>query len=64
MISWCSTPGDVADETIADCIHTIENIGQKQHDAYVRERLIDQVRPISDPIKRKTFSYLQQPHAV
>ena len=32
---------DVADKTIADGIHTIENIGQKQYDAYVRKRLID-----------------------
>ena len=31
-------------------MYTIENIGQKQYDAYVCERLIDQVRPISDPI--------------
>ena len=46
---------DLADKTIADGIHTIENIGQKQYDAYVRERLIDQVRPISDPIKRNNI---------
>ena len=37
---------DLADKTIADGIHTI---------AYVRERLIDQVRPISDPIKRNNI---------
>ena len=41
---------DVADKTFADGMYTIENIGQKQYDAYVCERLIDQVRPISDPI--------------
>ena len=46
---------DVADKFIADGIHTIDNIGQKQYDAYVRERLIDQVRPISDPIKRNNI---------
>ena len=46
---------DVADKTIADGIHTIENNGQKQYDAYVRERLIDQVRPISDPVKRNNM---------
>ena len=46
----------VADKTIADGIHTIENIGQKQYDAYVLERLIDQVRPRSDPIKRNINS--------
>ena len=50
--------GDVADKTVADGIHIIENIGQKQYDAYVRERLIDQVRPISDPIKRGKYSPL------
>ena len=46
---------DVADKTVADGIHTIENIGQKRYDAYVRERLIYQVRPISDPIKRNNI---------
>ena len=45
----------VADKTVAHGIHTIENIGHKQYDAYVRERLIDQVRPISDPIKRNNI---------
>ena len=54
---------DVADKSIADGIHTIENIGKKQYDAYVRERLIDQVRPISDPIKRENIPFSQQPHA-
>ena len=44
---------DVADKTVADGIHTIENVGQKRYD--VRERLIDQVRPISDPIKRNSI---------
>ena len=47
---------DAADKTVADGIHTIENIGQKRYDAYVRERLIYQVRPISDPIKRNHIS--------
>ena len=46
---------DVADRTIADGIHIIQNIGQKQYDAYVRERLIDQVSSIIDPIKRKNI---------
>ena len=46
---------DVAEKTIADGIHTIENIVQKQYDAYVRKRLIDQMRPISDPIKRNNI---------
>ena len=50
---------DVTDKTIADGIHNIENIGQKQYDAYVRERLIDQVRPISDPIKRNNNHHTQ-----
>ena len=43
---------DVADKTVADGIHTtctIENMGQKRYDAYVSERLIDQVRPVSNP---------------
>ena len=46
---------DVADKTIANAVHTIEYIGQKQYDAYTRESLIDQVRPISDPIKRNNI---------
>ena len=55
---------DVAEKTIADGIHTIENIGQ-QYDAYVRERLIDQVRPISDPIKRNNIPLFKTtPHRV
>ena len=45
----------VGDKTVADGIQTIENIGHKQYDAYVRERLIDEVRPISDPIKRNNI---------
>ena len=47
---------DVTDKTITDGIYTIENIGQKRYDAYMRERLIDLVRPINDPIKRNNIS--------
>lgn len=46
---------DIADTSIVETVRCIEKVGQESHDTYVKERLIDQSKPISDTIKRHSL---------
>ena len=44
---------DLADPAVIDTLRQIKSIGQEQYDTYVNERLVNQTKPITDPIKKK-----------
>jgi len=46
---------DIADPAVIDTVRQIEKLGEEQYDAYVRERLVSQTKPISDPIKKNNL---------
>ena len=43
---------DLADPAVIDTLRQIKSIGQEQYDTYVNERLVNQTKPITDPIKK------------
>ena len=43
---------DIAHAAVIDTVRQIEKLGEEQYDAYVKERLVSQTKPISDPIKK------------
>ena len=48
---------DIADAAVIDTVRQIEKLGEEQYDAYVKERLVSQTKPISDPIKKNNPPY-------
>ena len=52
---------DIADPAVIDMVRQIEKLGEKQYDGYVKERLVRQTKPISDPIKKKNFLLFSRP---
>lgn len=47
-------------DEVVESISNIESIGQKKYELFVKERLVDQTKPVSDPIKHsglKLFKY-------
>ena len=40
---------------VINTVREIEKLGQEQHDSYVHERLVNQTKPITDPIKRNNL---------
>jgi len=45
---------DLADPAVINTVREIEKLGQEQHDSCVHEELVNQTKPITDPIKRTT----------
>jgi len=45
---------DLADPAVINTVREIEKLGQEQHDSYIHERLVNQTKPITDPIKGTT----------
>ena len=43
---------DLADPAVIDTLRQIKSLGQEHYDKYVNERLVNQTKPITDPIKR------------
>ena len=52
---------DLADTAVIDTLKQIEKLGQDQYDAYVSERLVNQTKPITDPIKRNNLPLFSRP---
>ena len=46
---------------VVDTLCHIEKLGQDQYEAYVEERLINQTKPITDPIKRNSLPLFSSP---
>ena len=43
---------DIADPKVASTIRNIEQIGKNQYQEYIRDRLDNRNKPLSDPIKQ------------
>lgn len=52
---------DLADAAVIDTVNQIEKLGQDQYDTYVSERLVNQTKPIKDPIKRNNLPLFSRP---
>ena len=48
---------------VIDTVPQIEILGEEQHDAYVKEWLVSQTKPISDPIIADLQSERRQSHS-
>ena len=52
---------DLADPAVISSIRQIEKLGQEQYDTYVNERLVNQTKPITDPIKKNNLPLFCRP---
>ena len=52
---------NIADVAVANTVQQIEQLGIKQYEAYVEERLVKQSTPILDPIKCNNLHLFSQP---
>ena len=52
---------DLADPEVINIVRQIEILGQQQYDTYVNERLVNQTKPITDPIKWKNLPLFSRP---
>ncbi len=52
---------DLADPAVIDTLRQIKSLGQEQYDTYVNERLVNQTKPITDPIKRNNLQLFSRP---
>ena len=46
---------DFADPALIGTVRQIEKLGEDQYDAYVKERLVSQTKPMSDPIEKNNL---------
>src|SRR5688572_10589540 len=53
--------GDLADPAVINTMRNIGKTGQKQYETFVNERLVNQSRPVNDPIKRNNFPLFSRP---
>ena len=56
-----SSNRDIADAAVIDTVRQIEKLGEEQYDASVKERLVSQTKPISDPIKKNNLRFFSRP---
>ncbi len=52
---------DLADPAIITTVRQIEKLGQEQYETFVNERLVNQTKPITDPIKRNNLPLFSKP---
>ena len=52
---------NLADPAVIDTWRQIKSLGQEQYDTYVNERLVNQTKPITDPINRNNLPLLSRP---
>ena len=52
---------DLADPAVIDTLRQIKSLGQEHYDNYVNERLVNQTKPITDPIKRNNPPLFSRP---
>ncbi len=46
---------NIADPAVVDTVRQMESLGKSQYDSYVEQRLVNQTKPITDPIKRNNL---------
>ena len=51
----------IAYPAVIDTVRQIEKLGEEQYDAYVKEWLVSQTKPISDPIKKNNLPLFSRP---
>ena len=52
---------NLADPAVIDTWRQIKSLGQEQYDTYVNERLVNQTKPITDPINRNNLPLFSRP---
>ena len=52
---------NLADPAVIDTWRQIKSLGQQQYDTYVNERLVNQTKPITDPINRNNLPLFSRP---
>ena len=52
---------EMAYPAVVYTVHQIEKLGKELCDAYAKEWLVSQTKPISDPIKKKTLPLFGRP---
>ena len=52
---------NLADPAVIDTLRQIKSLGQEQYDTYVNERLVNQTKPITDPINRNNLPLFSRP---
>ena len=52
---------DLADPAVINTMRNLEKTGQKQYETFVNERLVNQSRPVNDPIKRNNLPLFSRP---
>ena len=52
---------DLADPAVIDTLRQIKSLGQEQYDTYVNKRLVNQTKPITDPMKRNNLPLFSRP---
>ena len=51
--------GDLLDENSIKCLRSLENLGETQYTTFVKERLIDRKKPITDAIERNRIQLFE-----
>jgi hypothetical protein len=52
---------NIVDTEVIHTVNHIEKLGQDQYDTFITERLVDQTKPINDPIKRNNLPLFSRP---
>jgi len=52
---------DIAEKSVVDTLYHIEELGQKQYDTFVKERLVEKTKPLDDPIKKNQLHIFSTP---
>ena len=52
---------NIADTAVADVVRQIKKLGHDQYQAYVEERLVNQTKPITNPLKRNNLPLFRPP---
>ena len=52
---------NIAEAAVADTFDHIETLGHDQYETYASERLVNQMIPITDPIKRNNLHLFSRP---
>ena len=52
---------NIANTAVADMVRQIKKLGHDQYQAYVEERLVNQTKPITDPLKRNNLPLFSRP---
>ncbi len=52
---------DIADPLVVEAMYVLKKTGQVQYNTFITERLVQQTKPINDPIKRNNFPLFSRP---